>query len=391
MHNTFTSLTSIFPAEIIGFIEQLLIGLAAMLFTGMLSFSLTPFARVLGFKIGAVDIPDTTRHFHRKPTPRCGGVAIFTAFFTGVLLFCRPLEAETIGLLLGTLAIMLLGLWDDTVQLKPIVKLLGQIVCATIPILYGVRIESITLFGGELNLGIFAVPATLFWIVFLTNAVNLIDGLDGLACGVSAISSVTLLICSIISSQTPSVILIIAILASACVGFLPFNMSPAKIFMGDSGALSLGFVLSVLSVMGVFKVDAIYSFLIPLLIFALPLFDTAMSFIRRILHKQSPFAADRKHLHHRLLDFGFRQKEVVAFLLSFSAVLGISAVMFCLENFLVAILIAAVAVFLLGLTFIIFRHKKVSEFLKLQKEELPKNEEDEDSVAEQDEHEGQEQ
>ncbi|MBR6530706.1 MAG: undecaprenyl/decaprenyl-phosphate alpha-N-acetylglucosaminyl 1-phosphate transferase [Clostridia bacterium] len=354
-------------------LESVFLAIAAMLFTGLVSFALTPFARVLGFKIGAVDIPDNKRHFHRRPTPRCGGVAIFTAFFLGVLIFYRPLTMETIGLLLGTFCIMLLGLWDDTVQLKPLVKLLGQLFCAGIPIVCGITIDSFTIFGHQITLSpVVSVLVTLFWIVFLTNAVNLIDGLDGLACGVSAVSSVSLLICSLICAQLTgerSMPMIVAILASACIGFLPSNMSPAKIFMGDSGALSLGFVLSTLSVIGLFKIDAVYSFFIPFIIFALPLFDTAHSFIRRILHRQSPFAADRKHIHHRLLDFGFKQQEVVIFLLSFSSILGISAILFSLGKYVSALIIAATAIILLGLMFIIFRHKKVGEFLQIQREE----------------------
>ncbi|MBP3685705.1 MAG: undecaprenyl/decaprenyl-phosphate alpha-N-acetylglucosaminyl 1-phosphate transferase, partial [Clostridia bacterium] len=218
--------------------ETVFLAVAAMLFTGLLSFALTPFARVLGFKIGAVDVPDNTRHFHRKPTPRCGGVAIFTAFFVGVLIFYRPLTLQTVGLLLGTLCIMLLGLWDDTTQLKPWMKFFGQIVCAVIPVACGITINSFTLFGTLIEFsGPVSVVVTIFWIVMLTNAVNLIDGLDGLACGVSAISSVTLLICSLICSVITgeyTIPMLVAILASACIGFLPFNTSPAKIFMGDS-------------------------------------------------------------------------------------------------------------------------------------------------------------
>ncbi|MBQ2730688.1 MAG: undecaprenyl/decaprenyl-phosphate alpha-N-acetylglucosaminyl 1-phosphate transferase [Clostridia bacterium] len=354
--------------------ETVFLAVAAMLFTGLLSFALTPFARVLGFKIGAVDVPDNTRHFHRKPTPRCGGVAIFTAFFIGVLIFYRPLTLQTVGLLLGTLCIMLLGLWDDTAQLKPWMKLLGQIVCAVIPVACGITINSFTFFGTLIEFsGPVSVVVTIFWIVMLTNAVNLIDGLDGLACGVSAISSVTLLICSLICSVITgeyTIPMLVAILASACIGFLPFNTSPAKIFMGDSGALSLGFVLSTLSVMGLFKIDAVYSFFIPFLIFALPLFDTALSFVRRVLHKQSPFEADRKHLHHRLLEFGFKQKEVVIFLLSFSSMLGISAIMFSLGEYVTAGIIAFTATFLLCLIFILFRRKTVGEFLKTREESV---------------------
>ena len=361
--------------------ETVFLAVAAMLFTGLLSFALTPFARVLGFKIGAVDVPDNTRHFHRKPTPRCGGVAIFTAFFIGVLIFYRPLTLQTVGLLLGTLCIMLLGLWDDTTQLKPWIKFIGQIVCAVIPVACGITINSFTLFGTLIEFSApVSVIVTIFWIVMLTNAVNLIDGLDGLACGVSAISSVTLLICSLICSVITgeyTIPMLVAILASACVGFLPFNTSPAKIFMGDSGALSLGFVLSTLSVMGLFKIDAVYSFFIPFLIFALPLFDTALSFVRRVLHKQSPFEADRKHLHHRLLEFGFKQKEVVIFLLSFSSMLSISAIMFSLGEYVTAAIIAVTAIVILCLIFILFRRKTVNDFLKPREDSVEEEKKDE--------------
>lgn len=354
-------------------VETVFLWAAAMLFTGLISFALTPFARVLGFKIGAVDIPDQKRHFHRRPTPRCGGVAIFTAFFVGVLIFYRPLTAQTWGLLLGTLCIMVLGLLDDTLQLNPFVKLFGQLICAAIPVSFGITINNLTLFGNTLSFSRpVAVCLTIFWIVVLTNAVNLIDGLDGLACGVSAISSITLLICSLICSVVTgeyTIPLLVAILAASCVGFLPFNTSPAKIFMGDSGALSLGFVLSTLSVMGLFKMDAVYSFFTPFLIFALPLFDTLLSFIRRVLHKQNPFEADRKHIHHRLLDFGFKQKEAVVFLLAFSTVLGVSSVMFSLGQYVTALVVALTAISLLALMFIIFRHKTVGEYLKIQRED----------------------
>lgn len=332
---------------------DLLFGALALLFTGLLSFALTPIAREFGFFIKAIDIPDGDRHFHKEPTPRCGGLSIFLAFFAGVLIFA-PLTNDTVGLLLGTLAMLILGLIDDKHHLHPLLKLGGQIIISLIPIAFGMRIEHISLLRHEIEFGVFAIPVTMLWIIGMTNAVNLIDGLDGLACGVSAISSVSLLICAIVSAQVVGVPLLIAILAGACIGFLPFNLSPAKIFMGDSGALSLGFVLAVLSMQGFFKVNA---FLSLLLVFAFPLGDTVVSFCRRIFHGNSPFQADRKHLHYKLIDLGFSQKAAVSILLTFSGIFGISAVLFSMRRYVASAISALTAVIVLFTIYMIFRTK----------------------------------
>ena len=175
------------------------------------------------------------------------------------------------------------------------------------------------------NLGILAVPATVIWIVAITNAVNLIDGLDGLACGVSTISSMTLLVIALVVSEG-NVAILMAALAGGCIGFLPYNMNPAKIFMGDTGSTFLGYILAVVSIQGLFKFYTIISFAVPFLMLGLPIFDTCFAFIRRIAHGQSPMHADRSHVHHRLIDMGFNQKQAVAVLYVISAILGLSAV-----------------------------------------------------------------
>ena len=159
----------------------------------------------------------------------------------------------------------------------------------------------------------------------ITNAVNLIDGLDGLACGVSTISSMTLLVISLVVADGPAAVLMAA-LAGGCIGFLPYNLNPAKIFMGDTGATFLGYVLAVVSIQGLFKFYTIISFAVPFLMLGLPIFDTCFAFIRRIAHGQSPMHADRSHVHHRLIDMGFSQKQAVAVLYIISAILGLSAV-----------------------------------------------------------------
>ena len=165
----------------------------------------------------------------------------------------------------------------------------------------------------------------MIWIVAVTNAVNLIDGLDGLACGVSTISSMTVLVIALTVAE-PTVAVLMACLAGGCIGFLPYNTNPAKIFMGDTGSTFLGYVLAVVSIQGLFKYYTLISFVVPFLMLGLPIFDTCFAFIRRIAHGQSPMHADRSHIHHRLIDMGLNQKQAVAVLYVISAILGLSAV-----------------------------------------------------------------
>ena len=198
-------------------------------------------------------------------------------------------------------------------------------------------------------LGNLSVPLTVLWIVAITNAVNLIDGLDGLANGVSAISATTVLVIALIGGQF-QVAVVMAALVGACVGFMPYNMNPAKMFMGDTGATFLGYILATMSIQGLFKFYAIISFAVPFLILGLPIFDTAFAFIRRIAHGQSPMHADRSHIHHRLIDMGFNQKQAVAILYAISATLGLTAVVLTSSGEVKAIvlLLAVLAAILVG-------------------------------------------
>ena len=186
-------------------------------------------------------------------------------------------------------------------------------------------------------MGKLSVPITVLWIVAITNSVNLIDGLDGLADGVSAISATTVLVIALLVSES-QVAIVMAALVGACVGFLPYNMNPAKMFMGDTGATFLGYILATMSIQGLFKFYAIISFAVPFLILGLPIFDTAFAFIRRIAHGQSPMQADRGHVHHRLIDMGLSQKQAVATLYVISAILGLSAVVLTTSGELKAML-----------------------------------------------------
>lgn len=303
---------------------------AALAVAMLISFITTPVVKAFAHKIGAVDVPKDARRMHDHPIPRMGGLAIFFGFLLSALIFV-PITEQLRGMLLGAIIIVVLGIFDDVYALRAWFKFLVQIGAALIAVLYGNNvIETLSnpnVFSANpyWQLGVLAVPFTVLWVVAITNAVNLIDGLDGLAVGISTISSMTMLVIALVVSEG-QVALLMAALAGGCIGFMPYNMNPAKIFMGDTGSTFLGFVLAVTSIQGFFKSYTIISFAVPFLMLGLPIFDTAFAFIRRISHGQNPMAPDRSHVHHRLIDMGLGQKQAVAVLYVISAILGLSAV-----------------------------------------------------------------
>ena len=305
--------------------------LAALLAAVLVALVSTPVVRSLAFRVGAVDVPKDARRMHDHPIPRMGGLAIFFGFILSVLIFL-PLTPELRGMLLGSVVIVILGVFDDIFALPALPKFFVQIGAALIAVLAGegnriVFLSNPNIFSKEAfwELGWLSIPITVLWVVGITNAVNLIDGLDGLACGVSTISSMTLLVIALIVAE-PDVAILTAALSGACIGFLPYNLNPAKIFMGDTGSTFLGFILAVVSIQGLFKFYAIISFAVPFLMLGLPIFDTTFAILRRLAHGQSPMSPDRGHIHHRLIDMGFTQKQAVAVLYIISAILGLSAV-----------------------------------------------------------------
>lgn len=305
------------------------LALAALLAAALVALIFTPMVRSLAFRMGAVDVPKDNRRMHDHPIPRMGGLAIFIGFILSVVVFL-PLTPELRGMLLGSVIIVMLGILDDIFALPALPKFFVQIGAALIAVLEGNRIDLLSnpnIFSSDpyWELGWLSIPITVLWIVGITNAVNLIDGLDGLACGVSTISSMTMLVIAL-SVAEPDVAILMGALAGACIGFLPYNMNPAKIFMGDTGATFLGFVLAVVSIQGLFKFSAVISFAVPFLMLGLPIFDTTFAILRRLAHGQSPMSPDRGHIHHRLIDMGFSQKQAVAVLYIISAILGLSAV-----------------------------------------------------------------
>lgn len=314
----------------------------------LMSFASTPIAYIMAKKVGAIDIPKDERRMHKKPIPRMGGVAIFYAFMVAVLCLC-DIDVKLRGILLGASLIELLGILDDIYDLKAILKLVVQIVAALIVVLHGVSIEFFTNplnDGHMINLNYLSIPVTVIWIVAITNALNLIDGLDGLAVGISSITAVSLFTISIMMNEYSIALLSIA-LFGACVGFLPYNFHPARIFMGDSGSTFLGFMLACISIMGLFKTYAIMSFAVPFIVLGLPLFDTTFAIIRRIAKGQSPMKPDRGHLHHRLVDAGFSQRRAVLVLYTVSSLLSLSAVVMMFTHDLWRTLLLVLAVLLI--------------------------------------------
>ncbi len=312
--------------------------LYAIGFIAALAFALimTPLVKTFAFKIGAIDKPNH-RKVHTRIMPRLGGLAIYAAFvgaFFAVSPFIpegllRPRDVNMINaLLVGGTIIIILGALDDRFELSAKVKLLGQIAAACVVVFgFDVHIDLVNVPFGETMQPIaewIGIPLTIIWIVGVTNAINLIDGLDGLAAGVSGISIATIAVMASLMGFQP-VILLSTLLLGGIIGFLVFNFHPAKIFMGDSGSLFLGFSLATLSMLG-FKQVTIVSFVTPLLIIGVPLSDTFFAIVRRWVNKKPIFAPDKGHLHHRLQDLGFSHRRTVLIIWGVSAVFGVLAI-----------------------------------------------------------------
>ena len=324
--------------------------LLAMLVAAAVSFASTPMVKALACKVGAIDVPKDNRRMHKVPIPRMGGLAIFLAFLLSVLVFA-DIDRQMQGILLGSIMIVILGVLDDIMALKALPKLFVQIAAAGVAVWHGCTIQFVSnpnVFSEAtyLNLGWLSIPVTIIWIVAITNAVNFIDGLDGLAVGVSAISTASLIVVALMVKEV-NIAVILCALFGACLGFIPYNMNPAKIFMGDTGSTFLGYILATLSITGLFKMYAIISFAVPFLILGIPIFDISFAFLRRIAHGQNPMKADRGHFHHRLIDMGLNQKQAVAALYVISSILGLSAVVLTSSGaikamlFLMALAVAA--------------------------------------------------
>lgn len=322
------------------------------------SLLMTPVAIRIAPKIGAVDIPKDGRRMHTKPMPRFGGMAIFlgtmVSIFATIVVFSEKLKEQIIaygadwhaipqqtmiGVAIGGVAIYVLGVVDDLKNLPAKFKFACQIAIACIPYFCGARIYFVTNhFGGAFGdthsyfSGVICFFVTIIWIAGITNTVNLIDGLDGLACGVAAISSLCLAYIEYIHGLYIPALAMLA-LAGGTLGFLPFNFHPAKIFMGDGGSLFLGFMLANLSIVGPAKSATVLALMIPILVLGIPIFDTAFAILRRLINHKPIMEADKGHLHHRLMNAGLGQRRTVLTIYGISGVMGVSAVLFSRDLF----------------------------------------------------------
>ncbi|MCU9612996.1 undecaprenyl/decaprenyl-phosphate alpha-N-acetylglucosaminyl 1-phosphate transferase [Caldibacillus lycopersici] len=318
-----------------------------VILTFLVSFIITPFIIKLSKKLGIVDKPNE-RKVHSRDLPLLGGLAIFISFLIGVLAV-SPDHVVHYSLLLGSLVIIVIGIIDDKYEIRASTKFIGQLVAAGIVIFFGdVQVGYINLpFGGVLDFGFLSIPITFLWIIGVTNAINLIDGLDGLSAGVSAIALIAIAGMAFIMNDI-YVLTIAVLLVGSILGFLPYNFHPAKIFMGDTGALFLGFMIAVLSLLG-FKNITFISFIVPILILGVPLSDTIFAIIRRIVNKKPFFAPDKAHLHHCLLKLGFSHRQTVILIYSISAMFAMFAFIFSMTTLWGSILLITIVLLLIEL------------------------------------------
>ena len=312
----------------------------------IIAFALTPLAIKVAPKIGAVDIPQDDRRMHNKPMPRFGGIAIYLGSMIAIALFLPgTIDDRMTGIAIGATLILIMGIVDDIRGLSAKVKLVGQIACACILFASSVRISFIS---DPFGAGMIEFPwivsliVTVLWIVGITNTINLIDGLDGLAAGVSFIATIAIAYIAYIHGRYEICMAFMA-LAGSCLGFLPWNFHPAKIFMGDGGALYLGFMIAAISVMSPMKSATVIATILPIFVLALPILDTALAILRRLKNGRPIMEADKGHLHHLIMNVGMGQKRTVLTLYCISGIMGVAAILISRDLFIDALLLIAIA------------------------------------------------
>lgn len=307
----------------------------------LLSLFITPIVIKYAKKLNATDKPNH-RKVHTDPVPTLGGLAIYMSFLIGLVIL-HPISEYHLSIVVGASLMVGLGLVDDIFDLSAKLKFIVQIAAACIVVFWGgLQVEFINLpFGGQIEFGILSTIITIFWIVGITNAINFIDGLDGLAAGVSSIALFTITVMAIMMGHL-YVATVALVLFFSVLGFLRYNFFPAKIFMGDTGALFLGFMISVLALLG-FKNVTIVSFIIPIFILGVPISDTLIAMVRRYINKQPMSSPDSSHLHHSLVKFGMTHKQTVLFIYALSAMFSLAAILFSMTTVWGSILIFTVA------------------------------------------------
>ncbi len=322
-----------------------------------------PFICELALQIGAVDMP-RERHIHTKPTPRLGGLGIFLGFLLGYMLFGTH-SSQMNSILIGSFIIILTGIVDDIVELKPSVKFGGQLVAATIIAVYGnILLKEISAFGIYLDFGIMAYPFTIFFILGCINCINLIDGLDGLSGGISSIYFLTIGIIATMQNKFGLEFVLSFVMLGSTLGFLVHNFNPAKIFAGDSGSMFMGFMISVIALLG-FKNVTLTSFIVPLFVLAIPILDTIFAIIRRTIKGESIAKADKFHIHHQLLNKKFSVRQTVCIIYLVDLLFAIASIIYVLKDrylgyIIYGVLLSIVVVFVLN-TSVIYDFKGISK------------------------------
>lgn len=332
-----------------------------ILITFVSSLILVPLIRDIAKHINAIDIPDK-RKVHKTPMPRLGGLAIFLSFLVGYMFFA-PLTTQMISILIGSFLIVLLGIIDDINPLKATTKLWGQILVAIVLVFFGnIYITDISLFGINIVLGGWTYPVSILFIVACINSINLIDGLDGLAAGTSSIYFITIIVLSILLGRTDNLGFILCLITlGATLGFLYYNFNPASIFMGDTGSMFLGFMIAVVALLG-FKTATLTSFMVPILILFIPILDTLLAILRRLIKGESIGKPDKEHVHFQLLNKTSSVKKTVIIIYIINALFSSVSVLYAIGKtdiamFLYIALMAIVIIFIFK-TDILYKHEK---------------------------------
>ena len=321
-----------------------------------------PFMAKIANYIGAMDIP-RTRHIHTKPMPKLGGLGIFLGFLFGYMLFgINSIQMNSV--LIGSFIIVITGIIDDIRPIKFYHKLIGQIAAAAVIVFYGqILLNHATLFGLDLQFGIFAYPITLLFIVGCINIMNLIDGMDGLCGGITSIFFITIGIICFFQGRLGSLVAIIGfIMLGSTLGFLLHNFYPAKIFSGDSGSMFQGFMIAVISLLG-FKTATMISLFVPILILGIPILDTLFAIIRRSLKHQPIYMPDKCHLHHQLLSLGLSHRNTVLAIYAMNILFAIASIIYITGNKKIGIYVYLTILALI--LWIVFRTGIISEKNKL--------------------------
>ena len=335
-----------------------------ILITFVSSLILVPLIKKIAIHVNALDIPNK-RKVHKKPMPRLGGLAIFLSFLVGYMFFA-PLTTQMISILIGSFIIVLLGIVDDINPLKAIHKFIVQTLVACILVFFGnVYLTELSLFQTTINLGFFTYPLSLFIVVSCINAINLIDGLDGLAAGTSSIYFITIIIISILLGRIDNLGFILCLITlGATLGFLYYNFNPASIFMGDTGSMFLGYMIAVIALLG-FKTATLTSFIIPLLILFIPIFDTLLAILRRLIKGESIGKPDKEHLHFQLLNKTSSVKKTVLIIYLINALFSSVSILYSIGQTDIAIILYIVlmvlALIFILKTDILYKHEKISK------------------------------